>query len=205
MIGDSNAANPGRCITSEKLIIEKSIEIFCKKGYSATNMEDIAKAANLSRSPLYYHFKNKQVLFTTAFSKCCDDVEQITKDIFMQDINVFDKFEMELAALMENGLYAVERMRNDVRTQPVDLAEAYTRYINHRKYLRIIKVDSVENAIECGALRKNCSAKDFVDMGFIFYRGLMAESVLWANPKNRDRISALLALFINMLRTQYQA
>jgi len=189
MIGDSNAANPGRCITSEKLIIEKSIEIFCKKGYSATNMEDIAKAANLSRSPLYYHFKNKQVLFTT----------------FMQDINVFDKFEMELAALMENGLYAVERMRNDVRTQPVDLAEAYTRYINHRKYLRIIKVDSVENAIECGALRKNCSAKDFVDMGFIFYKGLMAESVLWANPKNRDRISALLALFINMLRTQYQA
>lgn len=44
-------------------IIEASREVFKKFGYIKVSMEDIAKAANKSRSTLYNHFKNKKELF----------------------------------------------------------------------------------------------------------------------------------------------
>ena len=44
-------------------IIEASKEVFKKFGYTKVSMEDIAKAANKSRSTLYNHFKNKKEVF----------------------------------------------------------------------------------------------------------------------------------------------
>lgn len=46
------------------LIARKAAELFARKGYAATSMNEIAEASQLSKPGLYHHFKDKaEVLF----------------------------------------------------------------------------------------------------------------------------------------------
>ncbi len=47
----------------QKEILEAALEIFVKKGYNATRMDDIVKASGLSKGAIYWHFKSKHELF----------------------------------------------------------------------------------------------------------------------------------------------
>jgi len=44
-------------------ILSAAKELFIRKGYSATSMEDIRSHANVSKGSIYYHFRSKQQLF----------------------------------------------------------------------------------------------------------------------------------------------
>ncbi len=48
-------------------IVQAGLECFLKHGYSKTSLDDIAKAARLSRPLLYLKFKNKEDLFKAVF------------------------------------------------------------------------------------------------------------------------------------------
>lgn len=48
---------------TKKKIAEASTALFIQKGYRATSIEDIVKAAGCSAGNIYYHFKNKEGLF----------------------------------------------------------------------------------------------------------------------------------------------
>ena len=41
-------------------ILKAGIELFSKKGYDATSVNEISKKAKLTKSLLYHHFKNKE-------------------------------------------------------------------------------------------------------------------------------------------------
>ncbi|MBR5672611.1 MAG: TetR family transcriptional regulator, partial [Spirochaetales bacterium] len=41
-------------------ILDAGLALFMEKGYSHTSMEDIAKAANVTRGAIYWHFKSKE-------------------------------------------------------------------------------------------------------------------------------------------------
>ena len=46
-------------------IILAGVRVFARKGYHAVNVEEILRAANVSRATFYAHFENKEHLFTT--------------------------------------------------------------------------------------------------------------------------------------------
>lgn len=45
------------------IIMKAGLSTFCKMGYDATNIEDIAREAKCSHGLIYYYFKNKQEIF----------------------------------------------------------------------------------------------------------------------------------------------
>ena len=47
-------------------IISAALKLFAAKGYTNTNIQDIAEEINISRGPIYYHFKDKSTLYKTA-------------------------------------------------------------------------------------------------------------------------------------------
>lgn len=49
--------------TTKEKILKKAKALFAKKGYEATSMSEVAKAANIEKSSLYYFFENKESLF----------------------------------------------------------------------------------------------------------------------------------------------
>jgi len=44
-------------------IINAALELFVERGYAATRLEDIARAAGISKGSLYRYFENKEALF----------------------------------------------------------------------------------------------------------------------------------------------
>lgn len=47
-------------MSTRERIIEVSLELFAKRGFSGTSVRDIAKVVGVRESALYKHFMNKQ-------------------------------------------------------------------------------------------------------------------------------------------------
>lgn len=54
-----------------------AISVFNKRGYDATRMEHIARAANVSKSSLYHHVANKEELLGHALSRAVESLTAI--------------------------------------------------------------------------------------------------------------------------------
>lgn len=64
-------------------LLEIAIEVFAKRGYQATTMDEIAEQAGVSKGMLYIYFKNKEALFGAVFrwfGKMTEEVMQSAID-----------------------------------------------------------------------------------------------------------------------------
>ncbi len=48
-------------------LVDSAVELFTKKGYAATSLDEVAKRARVTKGALYHHFSGKQALFEAAF------------------------------------------------------------------------------------------------------------------------------------------
>ena len=72
---------------TKQKILEAAEKMFSEKGYDAVSVEDITKAAGITKSNLFYYFEKKQdILYTLMEIKCDKAMEH-----FMQDFNDKDK------------------------------------------------------------------------------------------------------------------
>ena len=53
-------------------IIKASIQLFAKKGFSSTTIQEIADECGISKGAFYLHFKSKEQLFNRAFEYYID-------------------------------------------------------------------------------------------------------------------------------------
>src|ERR1700739_1809703 len=54
---------PGRSAQKRRAILDAATEVFLEKGYLATNMDEIAALAAVSKQTVYKNFPNKETLF----------------------------------------------------------------------------------------------------------------------------------------------
>src|SRR6266478_9664312 len=66
-------------------VLEIALTVFVRHGFRKTSIEDIAKAAGISRQGIYLHFKNKDEIFSAAIQKALDDGLQAANKIFDDD------------------------------------------------------------------------------------------------------------------------
>jgi TetR/AcrR family transcriptional regulator of autoinduction and epiphytic fitness len=52
-------------------LLEASLAVFARFGFRKTSMEEVARAAQISRQGLYLHFSNKEELFRATVSHAC--------------------------------------------------------------------------------------------------------------------------------------
>jgi len=75
-------------------ILNQAIRIFLAKGYHGTSIDDITRAAKLTKGALYWHFKSKEALLKTIIEEFekqfLDGLIQAVKDV---QGNIRDKIE----------------------------------------------------------------------------------------------------------------
>ena len=54
---------------SEEDVLNAAKKIFCEYGFDNTNLNDIARELNTTRTPIYYYFENKQNLYEAVVKK----------------------------------------------------------------------------------------------------------------------------------------
>ena len=69
---------------SKSQILDAALEVFVKKGYSETRMDDIVEKSGLSKGAIYHHYKSKRDLFLSLI----EHWEQFSfPNIFDKDLN----------------------------------------------------------------------------------------------------------------------
>ncbi len=57
-----------------ELILDNAEELFLEKGFAATTMDDIGKAAEFGRATLYHYFPSKEAMYIAALERAMDSV-----------------------------------------------------------------------------------------------------------------------------------
>ena len=114
-------------MTTREKIIYESLKLFSTNGYEAVSTRMIAKAAGISDTGIYKHFKSKQEILDTIViicqerfknrrmevdihNMCWEDVEQVCMDMFQFQIS--DEW-----IVMFRGLLVVEQFKNPYMAQ----------------------------------------------------------------------------------------
>lgn len=100
-------------LETRNLILDTAEAVFSEKGVSRTTLNDIAKAANVTRGAIYWHFKNKADLFEAMLQRVT-----LPMDEFMATPDTHPE-QQPLAYVRERTLHVVRALATDPRTQRV--------------------------------------------------------------------------------------
>ncbi|WP_172829702.1 TetR/AcrR family transcriptional regulator [Microterricola viridarii] len=82
-------------------ILDSSLPVFCTYGFQKTSMQDIARAAGMSRAALYLHFANKEDVFRSGAVRTHAAVMGRVEAELGQPGDVFERIEAALVAYFE--------------------------------------------------------------------------------------------------------
>jgi TetR/AcrR family acrAB operon transcriptional repressor len=112
-------------------ILDTAEQVFLKKGVSRTSLEDIARAASLTRGAIYWHFKNKADLFDAMMQRVSLPMEQMTARAGGDDLD------NPLASVRACALTVLERLTTDAQCQRVfEISCHKVEYVDEMEQLR---------------------------------------------------------------------
>jgi AcrR family transcriptional regulator len=83
------------------IILRSARELFHKKGFYGTTMEDIADHSGFDRRTIYNHFKNKEDVFAALISEILMDIEDIFNEISAGKGSSLDKLKELVLKLLD--------------------------------------------------------------------------------------------------------
>lgn len=84
------------------IILRSARDLFHKKGFYATTMEDIAQHSGFDRRTIYNHFKNKEDIFSALVSGIMSDMARIFDDIAcMEELSSLDRLKKLVVTLLD--------------------------------------------------------------------------------------------------------
>jgi AcrR family transcriptional regulator len=94
---DSSIAEPER----RRRVLDAALETFWRYGYRKTSMDEVARAADISRQGLYFYFGSKDDLFREAMRKWLDDgLNAVSSRLAAPEVSIQDR----LAAAMDEWI-----------------------------------------------------------------------------------------------------
>jgi len=76
---------------TKQMILDAGIRIFAEQGYYHTSMEEIAKAANVTRGAVYWHFKSKEDFILAMADSIYNETSELIKLYFSRGTTLGDK------------------------------------------------------------------------------------------------------------------
>ena len=92
--------------TTKGLIVSAAWELFYKKGYDNTTVDEIIERSHTSKGAFYHYFKGKDSLLSSLSYLFDDKYESLIKEI-SEDMNSFDKLiylNKELFKMIEDSV-----------------------------------------------------------------------------------------------------
>lgn len=76
---------------TKALLLEAALQLFATKGYFATSVHDIRKAAGLSIGAVYHHFENKETIARALYEDIVENICNLVTDAAEQFDSAHDK------------------------------------------------------------------------------------------------------------------
>lgn len=170
-------------------------KLFQEKGLGMATMEDVARAAGMGKSSLYYYFKSKEEIFNAVLETEINEILLETMKRVSSKTSLAEKLNAFAAVKFET----VRKRKSLYRTMELGMdAEALSRYNAtkkevHLKYLQQEKIILQQLLIQGGEDRdiKILSATALEEAVFIFLsalRGMNREINLFGSAEQADRL-----------------
>ncbi|MGF1431471.1 TetR/AcrR family transcriptional regulator [Kitasatospora sp. LaBMicrA B282] len=87
------AENPLRTTYTVDSLLAVTVEVFNTRGYDGTSMEDLSRAAGISKSSIYHHVRGKEELLRLAVGRALDGLFAILEEPEAQQGRPVDRLE----------------------------------------------------------------------------------------------------------------
>jgi len=89
-------------------ILEGATRVFLTYGFQRTTMDDIARAAEISRPALYLLFRNKTDIYRALAGNMVSETLEETRDLLARDLPLADKLEGALSCALDKTAFIEE-------------------------------------------------------------------------------------------------
>ena len=180
-------------------LLSTAIDVFSLKGYAAANLTDITNALNVSRGPIYYHFKDKYGLFKATFDAWESSIRTSHGKIIAQTgVPILTILGQTIYNCL--GLCRKFKPNYFVGLETIgDLDELKLRYHALVSDIYQAKILAVEAAMERGELGRALSPKIIVDTVYILYDGVRVGLERSTDPLDPAEVEPLVELELSVL------
>lgn len=133
--------------------MNSAIELFTKRGYAGTSLDEVAGRARVTKGALYHHFRGKQALFEAAFEKVESQVFGRLEEIMRGPQPPWDRALLGLREFISSCLDPAYQ-RIAIHEAPVVMGWERWREAEDRASFGLIRTN-LENLIEAGELAGN--------------------------------------------------
>ena len=142
-------------ITRENIINAASLA-FSKFGYKKTSLDDIAALTNVSKTGLYYYFKNKEEVFNEVIKKEAKSMQESLIDVVSQETKPIDK----IIAFINERMDFLAQISNYYSALRHDLLEQLDTINKNRLEFYKIELQVLTKILEEGNFIKDFSVEN---------------------------------------------
>lgn len=189
-------ASPPPAVTTRERILEAALNVFSRKGYHDTRLDEIVAESQTSKGSIYFHFPNKERLFLALVDQFANLLERRVTEA----ISRHDKGMLRVQAALEACVETFGRYRRPAKVllvQAFGLGAAFEQKrleINDR-FADLIKV-YLDEAIEVGDIAPvDTDVVAYAWMGAIY--NIIIRWVYTGEPEPQRIVQALLPVLLH--------
>jgi TetR/AcrR family transcriptional regulator, cholesterol catabolism regulator len=138
-------------------IIKTAAELFHKKGYKSTTLDDVAEALGVTKAALYHYVKSKDSLLSVIFMQASENIFRNAHDISIMELAPDEKLRRIVRSHIENIISKDLSMVSVFFSEETQLPEKDLKKIREQKKIYTIIIEKI---IEEGIAEKIFKATD---------------------------------------------
>ncbi|MBA2175129.1 TetR/AcrR family transcriptional regulator [Halobacillus locisalis] len=180
-------------------IIEESIKLFAKKGFSSTSVQEIANECGISKGAFYLHFKSKDALLLELFNHFYHQIQRKIDDVQSEDLDPRTKFKEQLRITFEEIADHREFIIMQIREQAIPFNDhiddfltkmRFNTYLFYKRQLLSMYGKEIDAAVWEVSLIIHGIFKGFIDLIIIEGAKLDYDEISQAILRRTDYIVA---------------
>ncbi len=196
----SSTPGAAKSLATRQSLVAAARELFGEQGYAATSVDEIVRAAGLTKGALYHHFRDKDDLFRAVVEDVKQEVTGVVGAAFMEATD-----EPDALATVARGCLAFVEAHSDPAVQRITILDA--RAVLDATTRRELDA-RYEVAVIRGALRRAANlgvieTQPFGPMAHVLAGALGEAVALLAesdDPSVRDEIGTVISRLLEGLR-----
>lgn len=176
-------------MSKKEIVIEKARELFTKYGYKKVAMDEIAKAANVTKKTIYTYFEDKESMFRYFINEELETMKENIELIYKEKLSFFNKVAKSL-------YYMLSYRKNSSLLKAINYEkenEISSKFLQDydKEIINYIK-EKIDKEIKSNNIKK-CNSKL---MAFIIYKIYLALLFEYEDELNEKEVTKEVTLIL---------
>lgn len=176
----------------EKEVLNKAVELFWKKGFHATSMQDLVSYLGINRASMYDTYGGKEALFDKAFTHYRKTALDGLQEMFNSAPSVKSGFKRLFDQAIEEAVSDEFRKGCFVVNTTTELVpgnEILLKILNeHKEHIENLFIDFIQKGIANGEISNAKDAQELGLMLYTLYNGIRVVSKVDTDPQKLQKV-----------------